>query len=78
MSGLWLWMLSFAYADMLQTPPLDNKKEADNLSSVVSQLQHLMSVTISKDSVCSTLGTMLFVLTMVVFFALLRGRWGKW
>ena len=38
MSGLWLWLLSFAYADMLQTPPIDNKKEADKILSLSKRM----------------------------------------
>ena len=38
MSGLWLWLLSFSYADMLQTPPIDSKKEADKLLSLSKRM----------------------------------------
>jgi len=37
MSALWLWMLSFSYADMLQTTPLE-KKEADKLLSLSKRM----------------------------------------
>ena len=38
MSGLWLWLLSFSYADMLQTPPIDNKKEANKILSLSKRM----------------------------------------
>jgi hypothetical protein len=38
MNWIWIWILSIAHADLLQTPPLESKKEADKILSISKRM----------------------------------------